>query len=204
MLLILDEDHKQHISILITQSEQVLQDFCKLALEYLKKGQNPKLYQSAAQKLNVQSEIIRNAVEGLLHLLVRSCKEKLSDLDFRDSMLTLGFSKDHVEILSAFFTSKKEEILHTLNNDSLEMPHYKNMEWRFEAQLASRSLKQQITPLITMKLALENRRGNLSVSQENIVLQTDPTNLIHLTQVMEEALAEARSQHTRKLQRQFK
>ncbi|KAK7866059.1 hypothetical protein R5R35_013560 [Gryllus longicercus] len=204
MLLILQDDHKQHINILVTQSEQVLQDFCKLSLEYLKRGPNPKLYQSAAQKLNVQPEVIRNAVEGLVHLLIRSCKQKLNDLDFRDSMLTLGFSEAHQEILSAFFENKKEEILNVLNNYSHDLPHFKDLEWRFEVQLASRSLQHQITPLITMKLSLENRRGSVAIPGEQLVLQTDPTNLVHLTQVLEEALLEARSQHTRRFQRYIK
>ncbi|GLG99915.1 COMM domain-containing protein 2 [Gryllus bimaculatus] len=214
----------------------VLQDFCKLSMEYLKRGPNPKLYQSAAQKLNVQPEVIRNAVEGLVHLLVRSCKQKyldgwlyeeysewgleislnkssiwlleevlkLNDLDFRDSMLTLGFSEAHQEILSAFFENKKEEILNVLNNYSHDLPHFKDLEWRFEVQLASRSLQHQITPLITMKLSLENRRGSVAIPGEQLVLQTDPTNLVHLTQVLEEALLEARSQHTRRFQRYIK
>ncbi|KAK7866060.1 hypothetical protein R5R35_013560 [Gryllus longicercus] len=182
----------------------VLQDFCKLSLEYLKRGPNPKLYQSAAQKLNVQPEVIRNAVEGLVHLLIRSCKQKLNDLDFRDSMLTLGFSEAHQEILSAFFENKKEEILNVLNNYSHDLPHFKDLEWRFEVQLASRSLQHQITPLITMKLSLENRRGSVAIPGEQLVLQTDPTNLVHLTQVLEEALLEARSQHTRRFQRYIK
>lgn len=183
-----------------------MQDFCKLALDFLQKGPTPKLYQGAAQKLNVQPERIRNAVEGLVNLIVESCRHQLSDLDFRDSVLTLGFSEEHQETLEVFYKGKKQEIHDTLSRLTLELPHYHDLEWRFEVQLASRALQHQVTPLITMNLTLETKAAlaSGSTSRKNVVLQTDPTNLVHITQVLEEALRESRSQHSRQIQRSFK
>lgn len=73
-------------------------------------------------------------------------------------------------------------------------------------QLASRALHHQVTPLITMNLTLETKTAlaNGSTSRKNVVLQTDPTNLVHVTQVLEEALRGSRSQHSRQIQRSFK
>ena len=77
-------------------------------------------------------------------------------------------------------------------------------------QLASRALQHQVTPLVTMNLKLETKSALTSneegdnTSIKNIVLQTDPTNLLHITQVLEEALQESRSQHSRRIQRSFK
>ncbi|PNF36213.1 COMM domain-containing protein 2 [Cryptotermes secundus] len=204
MLLSLKDDHKQHISLLISQPTNVLQDFCRLALDYLRKGPTPKLYQTAAQKLDVQPEIIRNAVEGLVNLLVESCRHQLSDIDFHDTVLTLGFSEEHQETLESFYRGKKQEIYDVLSQLTLDQPHYHDLEWRFE--VASRALQHQVTPLITMNLALETKTGlaSDSTTTKNIVLQTDPTNLVHITQVLEEALQESRSQHSRRIQRSFK
>lgn len=206
MLLSLRDDQKQHLTILISQPTNVLQDFCKLALDFLQKGPTPKLYQTAAQKLNVQPEIIRNAVEGLVNLIVESSRHQLSDLDFRDSVLTLGFSEEHQQILEVFYKGKKQEIHDALARLTLDLPHYQDLEWRFEVQLASRALHHQVTPLITMNLTLETKTAlaSGSTSRKNVVLQTDPTNLVHVTQVLEEALRGSRSQHSRRLQRSFK
>lgn len=206
MLLSLKDDHKQHFSLLISQPTNVLQDFCRLALDFLQKGPTPKLYQTAAQKLNVQPEIIRNAVEGLVNLLMESCRHQLSELDFRDSVLALGFSEEHQETLELFYMGKKQEICDALSQLTLNLPHYHDLEWRFEVQLASRALQHQMTPLITMNLTLETKTAlaSESTTTKNIVLQTDPTNLAHITQVLEEALHESRSQHSRRIQRSFK
>ncbi|GFG37530.1 hypothetical protein Cfor_09586 [Coptotermes formosanus] len=206
MLLSLKDDQKQHLSVLISQPTNVLQDFCKLALDFLLKGPAPKLYQTAAQKLSVQPEIIRNAVEGLVNLIVESCRHQLSDLDFRDSVLTLGFTEEHQEILEVFYKEKKQEIHDALSRLTLDLPHYYDLEWRFEVQLASRALQHQVTPLITMNLTLETKTAlaSGSTSRKNVILQTDPTNLVHIAQVLEEALRDSRSQHSRQIQRSFK
>ncbi|XP_069684371.1 COMM domain-containing protein 2 [Periplaneta americana] len=205
MILSLKDDHKQHLSFLINQPVNVLQDFCKLALDFLRKGPNPKLYQTAAQKLDVQPDLIRNAVEGLVNLVVESCRHQLSELDYRDSVLTLGFSEEHQETLEVFYKGKKQEICEALSRLTLDQPHYRDLEWRFEVQVASRSLQHQVTPLITMNLTLDTKTaltGNTNT--QHVILQTDPTNLAHITQVLEEALHESRSQHSRRIQRSFK
>jgi hypothetical protein len=78
--------------------------------------------------------------------------------------------------------------------------------YNYCVQLASRALQHQVTPLITMNLTLETKTAlaSGSTSRKNIVLQTDPTNLVHITQVLEEALRESQSQHSRQIQRSFK
>lgn len=59
----------------------VLVDFCKLALDFLQKGPNNKLYNTAAQKLEVDPTVIENAVYGLLNLLLESCKHKVGSCE---------------------------------------------------------------------------------------------------------------------------
>nr|CAD7396814.1 unnamed protein product [Timema cristinae] len=148
------------------------------------------------KKLNVSPEVIRNAVDGLVHLLVESCRNKLDEQDFQDSVLALGFSEQQQQTLSTFYHSKKEEIQSALLRPTLDIPHYQDLDWRVDIQLASRALHNQVTPLVSMKLSLDNGQC--------VPLQTDPNNLLHMTQVLEQALQEAKGQHTRRIQRTFK
>ncbi|XP_063224041.1 COMM domain-containing protein 2-like isoform X2 [Bacillus rossius redtenbacheri] len=195
MILILKNDHKQNLSLLMLQPIPVLQDFCKLALEYIQKGPNPKLYNVAAQKLDVQVESIRGAVEGLVFLLVESCRNELSEQDFRDLVLALGFAEGHQQQLSAVYEDKKGDVRSALAQLTLREPHYRDLEWRLDVQLGSRALRQQVTPLVTMKLSLDSGR--------QVCLQTDPVNLAHAAEVLEGALLESRSQHSRRVARSF-
>jgi len=105
-----------------------------------------------------------------------------------------------------FYKGKKQEIHDALSRLTLDLPHYQDLDWRFEVQLASRALHHQVTPLITMNLTLETKTALASGNaiRKNVVLQTDPTNLVHVTQVLEEALRGSRSQHSRQMQRSFK
>ncbi|CAL7938254.1 unnamed protein product [Xylocopa violacea] len=202
MLLTLKPDHKKHVLLLIEHTPQVLQDFCKLALDYLQKGQNIKLYNAAAQKLAVEVGVIKNSVEGLVNLLLESCRYKLNSEDFRDSVISLGFSEQQEIILSKLYNAKKEEISDTLANIGFKLPEYHDMEWRFEVQIASRTLLKQVAPLITLDLSIKNPDKDKSI--EHVLLQTDPVNLLHITQQLEEALQEGRSQHIRRLSRAIK
>ncbi|XP_072767878.1 COMM domain-containing protein 2-like isoform X2 [Anoplolepis gracilipes] len=178
------------------------QDFCKLALDYLQKGPNVKVYNAAAQKLNVDLNAIKNSVEGLVNLLLESCKHKLSAEDFRDSVIALGFTEEKETILSKLYSVKKDEISNILGEIGFKLPEYHDMEWRFEVQTASRSLLKQVAPLITLDLSLKNPDNSDEI--EHILLQTDSTNLLHITQELEEALQESRSLHIRRISRAIK
>lgn len=202
MLLTLKPDHKKHVLFLTEHTTQVLQDFCKLALDYLQKGPNIKLYNAAAQKLRVEVDVIKNSVEGLVNLLLESCRYKLSSEDFRDSVIALGFSEDKETVLSRIYEVKRDEISEAFANIGFKLPEYYDMEWRFEVQVASRSLLQQVAPLVTLDLSVKNSDKPEDI--EHVLLQTDPVNLLHMTQELEEALHEGRSQHIRRISRVIK
>ncbi|XP_043683077.1 COMM domain-containing protein 2 isoform X2 [Vespula pensylvanica] len=189
MLLTLRPDHKKHVLFLMEQTPQ----------DYLQKGPNMKLYHAAAQKLEVELDVIKNSVEGLINLLLESCNHKLSNEDFRDSIIALGFSEENEAILSKLYITKKKEISNIIAATGFKIPEYHDLEWRFEVQTASRTLLKQVSPLITLDLTLKNNEN-----MEHILLQTDPVNLLHMAQELEEALKEGYSQHTRQVSRAAK
>ncbi|KAK5645948.1 hypothetical protein RI129_004412 [Pyrocoelia pectoralis] len=205
MLLSLRNDHKEHLSLLFNQSPQVLVDFCKLAIDFLQNGPNLKLYNSASQKLQVQPENVQNCIYGLVNLLLESCKHKLSDADFRDSILTIGFTQEQQVILSKLYSSKRKDITEILSKLTVTEPHYHDLNWRFEVLVASRSLLHQVTPIITMDLVLTEPPNSIEQesTQKHLLLQTDPSNLLHMTEMLEKALIESRSRHSRRIQHAF-
>ncbi|CAH0558277.1 unnamed protein product [Brassicogethes aeneus] len=202
MLISLRQDHKEHLNLLTEQPVGVIEDFCKLAIDFLQNGPNLKRYAVAAGKLNVDSEAVQNCIYGLINLLLLSCKHHLSEADFRDSVLTLGFSQEQQGVLGVFYGRKQGEIQQILSKLAVNEPHYNDLQWRFEVQVSSRSLLEQVTPLITLDLSLKTSdKDKLESEKESILLQTDPTNLLHIANELEKALIESRSRHSRKIQR---
>ncbi|ESP04952.1 hypothetical protein LOTGIDRAFT_211760 [Lottia gigantea] len=199
MLLVLEDEHKKHLSFLPSVDIAVVKEFCRISMEFIRKGTNPKVYTSAAQKLGVEANSVQNGVEGLMYLLTEASKLLLSEIDYQDSIMVLGFSEELRSMLLELYIEHSGEIRTILSELSMDLPHYHNLEWRFDVQLASRSLRRQITPQVLFKLHTETYG-----ERKTQVLQTDPVNLVHLTKVLDEALQEMKSPYCRRIVRNIK
>ncbi|XP_068135329.1 COMM domain-containing protein 2 [Hyperolius riggenbachi] len=199
MLLVLSDEHRDHLRILTQVESAVVGEFGRIAIEFLRRGSNPKVYEGAARKLEVSSTTIQQAVDGLTYLLTESSKLMISEIDFQDSVLVLGFPEELNKVLLQLYLENRKEIRQILSELEPDLPHYHNLDWRLDVQLASRSLRHQVKPTIAMKLHLkENEEVNTSV------LQTDPATLIHIIQELEQALAEMKTNHCRRIVRNIK
>ncbi|XP_052703752.1 COMM domain-containing protein 2-like [Crassostrea angulata] len=199
MLLMFEDQHKEHLSFLTQVSPDVVKEFCRISMEFIRKGTNPKIFQGAAQKLNVDVDTVHHGVEGLMYLLTESSKLMLNEIDFQDSIMTLGFDEDTRQTLLEIYLQNRQEIRTILSEMTMDLPHYHNLEWRFDVQLASRSLRRQTTPTVLFKLHTED-----SGVKDTTILQTDPVNLLHLTKVLDEALQEMKSPYCRRIVRNIK
>ncbi|KAK3749340.1 hypothetical protein RRG08_056220 [Elysia crispata] len=199
MLLAFDDSHKEHLSFLVDLDPEVLNEFGRISMNFIRKGTNPKVFQGAAQKLGVPVETVQHGVEGLMFLLTESCKYMLSDIDFQDSVMTLGCSEETRATLLALYLENQREIRDILQEMSMDLPHYRDLEWRFDMQLSSRSLRHQMVPSILLRLVTEDE-GERSTT----MMETDPVNLVHMTRVLETALQEMKSGYCRRIARNIK
>ena len=69
MLLVLTDEQKEHLSLLKDVGDGVAVEFCRIAVEFLKGGINTKKYHTAASKLDVDVQLIRNNVEAIMYVL---------------------------------------------------------------------------------------------------------------------------------------
>lgn len=199
MLLVLSDEHKEHLSFLTKVDVEVVREFCRISVEFARKGTNRKVYQSAAQKLKVDVETVEHGVEGLMYLLTECSKLTVNEIDFLDSISVLGFPEDLNKELLGLYQENCKEIRAVLSEMSLNLPHYHDLEWRCDVQLASRALQRQAQPSILLRL--HTKQGE---ECESTLLQTDPANLVHITKSLEEALAEIKTQHCRRIMRNIK
>ncbi|XP_046392415.1 COMM domain-containing protein 2 [Ischnura elegans] len=211
MLLFLTEAHKRHLGILSEQPLAAFKDICTVASSFFLNGPDVKLVQESSQKLEIPPQHLQHAVEALVKLLIESFRNKLKADEFSRTSQALGFSEEQRELLLKIFEDEGKRL--GQHGGLLIPPHYHNLEWRFETQVASRSLMHQLTPLVTLRLQLKdsqtNRREkvetheneNKSTHVQTQTLQIDPVSLFHITGILEQALAEGSSRHCRRIQR---
>jgi len=195
MLIVLSPEHKDHLKFLTQIDAEAVGEFCKLALEFIRSGVNNRVYAAAAKKLSVQTESIKHAVEAIMFLLIECSKLMITEMDFHDSFLTLGLSEEVNKALLNLYLENRTEIRRILDSMDIQLHAYKNLEWRLDVQVASRALRQQMEPIIVMKLDVEGQTPN------SHLLQTDPTTLNHIVDELEAALKEMRASHYRRVTR---
>ncbi|XP_061538784.1 COMM domain-containing protein 2 isoform X1 [Phycodurus eques] len=78
MLLVLSEEHKEHLTFLTKVDAAVVGEFGRIALEFLRRGISPKVYDGAARKLSVPVETVRHGVEALMYLVTQSSKHTVA------------------------------------------------------------------------------------------------------------------------------
>lgn len=80
-------------------------------------------------------------------------------------------------------------------NLKIETLSYENLEWRLDIKLATRSLRKLVEPEIILKLDLKKSDSE----KQTEILQTDIINLVHLTNSLEDALNEIKTNYCRRV-----
>jgi COMM domain containing 2 len=152
-----------------------------------------------AEQLGADVSVVRAAVESLAQLFVKAARLNLNDQDFQDTLLVLGFPPEVSEELVELFGDSKQELRAFEEGLQVDLPHLKNMEWRLEVQLASRSLTGQLNPVYVTRWDTE-----VDGEVESQFLQLSYTNLKHVAEELEAAVKEMRSGHVRRVTRNVK
>lgn len=103
----------------------------------------------------------------------------MNEIDFLDSILVLGFPEELNKELLELYQQNCKEIRAILSEMSMNLPHYHDLEWRFDVQLASRSLQRQAQP--TILLRLHTKQGGVFICCCCYLTHPIPTSLIFST-----------------------
>lgn len=131
-----------------------------------------------------------------------------------------GFTREQISVLWQFVTSKGDFVRNVLDQLSLVEYRFRDLEWRLEGRVSSRSLIQQSIPFITIKIHLDSEKVNENKHplgmleqtdtpksdgdarhsrKKEIIFQTDPNNLLYIINVLEKTLQEARAHRVRNI-----
>ncbi|XP_038121686.1 COMM domain-containing protein 2 [Culex quinquefasciatus] len=212
---LIKQEQDKHLKFVLNQPEEVLIEFCKLAIDYINNGINEKKCTAASKNLETTFDTVKSCVEALVCLLIDCTKLHITEEDFR-SLGTLNFSPEQIAILWQFVSSKRTLVETVLKQSADNELHFRDLEWRLEAKVASRALHRQATPVIAMKLHLDSEVVNehkekldqestvgAEETRKEVLLQTDPTSLVHLIQVLEQALIDSKTHRVRNFVKSF-
>lgn len=196
MLLKLSNEHHKHLKFLQQIDDDVAKEFAAIALQFLQNGIKDKTFRSVAQKLKVEVEVIENCIMALMQLFVEVTKVKLNDVDLQDSLIVHGFSTEFATTFKDLYRDQAKNMGVRLAAKAPKLPRYKNMEWRLDIKLASRSLYNQLEPSVLLKLAIENHSGS-----ETKLLCADVPTLLHMISELEDAIVEDKTKHVQRFVR---
>lgn len=200
-LLVLSEDLTKDLALLASLDEHNAVEFSKIGLQSVlqqhQQGLSQKQVDRVAQKLSCSPETVVKTIQALAKLMLDATKwskNKESQSLLETSLKASGLA--HAQALANFWANEALPIIKTaLEAETvIDLPHCKGLEWRLDAVVASRADLDKLEPLVTINV-------QLSTPSSTHVVQTDPVNLAHITDQLENALKMAKGSHLRKVQR---
>lgn len=76
---------------------------------------------------------------------------QISEVDFQDSVLVLGFSEELNKLLLQLYLENRKEIRQILSKLAPSLPHYHNLEWRLDVQVRLRFCSDTFQTQIWLK-----------------------------------------------------
>jgi hypothetical protein len=202
----LTDAHKADLDFMKAFPAEVTGEFARLAIEFLQTGPNEKFFRQAAKKLKVPAETVEEGLSALGFLMLEAARVGLSTADMMVEALTineLGFDDAAKGAVASHYSQNVKQLRDIIATTKLTTPHYKDLEWRLDVQVASRSVRQQVKPTYLLKLHT-HAKGSPVEDTEPTVMEADYASLKHITTELQAALQEANSLHQRRLARYIK
>jgi hypothetical protein len=166
-----------------------------------------KTHAAAAKQLDVDAEAVRRAIDGLAQMMLECAKRALSTDDFEASVEEVQFSAEQRAAASARYAASVRRMRQYLNDMSLQLPHYADLSWRLDVQLASRCLRKQVEPQFLFRL--ETRDGGAGpdaaaareAPAKAQVFQADYASVKHVVEQLEDAARQAHTAHAKRVLR---
>eukprot|EP01052_Picozoa_sp_SAG31_P040214 SAG31_NODE_5771_length_2334_cov_4.524832_1_plen_387_part_00 len=169
-------------------------------------GPNEKFFRQAAKKLSVPTETVEGGLNSLGFLMLEAARVGLVDEEMMVEALTineLGFDDAVKAAIAKHYAQNINDLAKINATQQLTTSHYKDLEWRLDVQVASRSARQQVLPTMLLKMHT-HREGSQADAEDPVVMQADYANLRHLATELQAAIQESNSHHHRRLSRYIK
>lgn len=183
------------IALLRDLPVEFLGEFCRLAVSLLLSGgSGGKPYAAAAKQLKVPAERVEAAVAALAQALMVGARRGLSEKAFAGTLEELRLGDERVAAVVEAHAANWRRVRQYLSDSGPQLPHYADVSWRIDVQLASRTLRKRVEP--TFLLRLDTEPGG-----RQQMLQADYASLQHVVEQLEDAARQARTSHAKRVLR---
>ncbi|KAM3137096.1 hypothetical protein pb186bvf_010824 [Paramecium bursaria] len=124
-------------------------------------------------------------------------KFRFGDREFKSNIEFLKLSQAKKTFFLQVMESNSQQLHKRLSFvESDGMPYFKNLEWRYDIQIASRAYEQEIKPRIFLKFDLENDQ-----KQDHIIIESDYANLKNMREEISYLVAQLESSKQQKIKK---
>ena len=197
-----DERVQEDLSFLASLPSEQFGDFCNIALEFVRRGPNEKLYTRAAGRVGVEPAVVERSIVALSRVLVDAANAKLDAFRLQTALSALPFGEESAKLLHEFAMANGAELHECARKREPSVPAYSHLDWRLDVEVASRTQHRQVRP--TFLLRLDTESGGAGGAAASELLQSDYANLKRLQTVLEAATADMKAAHASRIARYIK
>ncbi|KAJ3447122.1 comm domain containing protein [Anaeramoeba flamelloides] len=196
VIIYFNNEQKEDLQFLQELSFEVGSKIVQVSIDFFQGNYNPKLLQNVSTKLNLPQLKVERCVYALSYLFTESSKLSLSKSDFLESVNAISPTKEIEECLLESYQKNCEEMRRILSEMSLKLPSIDSLQWRLDVQISSRRTSNEAKPVYLLKLKTSDNR--------TVWFQADYNELESMTNQLEIALKESKSQHYKRIKKYIK
>lgn len=136
-------------------------------------------------------------MQPLCQLLIDVARGDPSEPKLRRALAELEFPAATESALVEYALAHKRQVLDALSTLALELPEYRDLQWRLDVEVGRRMRTKETRPLVVMRLDTVAATGGV----ESTWMEADLTNLHHVLDELRAAVGEAKGVHSQRMQR---
>jgi len=187
------------VSLALQMKNTQLQTLCKISLQFCQKGDSKSLITKYAAEFQCSPENLSRCAKGLSKLFIIAAKQRMTGSSLQNIVSSVVKSKENISLCTEFYAENLEKIQACLQHMVIHLPSYRDLDWRLDMELSSRTLHNRMEPHFIAKLETLDAGTSGATTQQ--FLEIDYAHLKMLCATLEEALEENSSVHVKRMQR---
>jgi len=210
------------LKILSKLTSQLCVELCQVGLTFLTQGAKKGTFKKAAAALSIEEDAVAGAVMGLCEVMLEAARLNLSQNEFGGSIGDISMPEENRRAVTLFYEENKAILKDRItasgsdvskvggtSGSTQSFPEYRSLDWRFEVNVASRHNHDSYQPLYTLRLDTATPAATGASGSDlqgaggatSTVFSSDYQTLKSVSEALDEAVAEMKTAHSKRVMR---